>query len=551
MSADVIHTPTAAETPASAPTLAENLARMAEQTTRLEAEAQQLAGTCTYPEWWHREVVPELVVAKQLQEPDADPAQVSEFFHWYSRKMQAYDTVNGRDTSIDRLALFCERVGVSVAAKGFAIEDTDGPLHQAMLGRLKRANEIRSISFGSELNLLRQGYDLDSTAELFGLGGDAYSDALRPLLSNKKVLQQMLSLDLGLGDKKPWQEVQALSQRWMARALMSATGGALDEGEAMHFAFAASRTNQSERFTSLLERFEYFGVERLQALVGFNNLYAVDNYSIAQLERSEELLLRPEEAAERLANHDVTVAYVNHDGANEDVLSSVAQNYEGPATYYFGISSLQDVFDHDAELEARGVEASTTVLAAHSAPGSFNTTNLLHPEGQRRDLLTIAGRALVQAFNKGELGDREGDTGYALRGMQALTRLVNRMRPSRAIDDAPENLGRKKIIFQACDAATEERAVELDGAGKKFVTGVDSVINRLGNDLLLSGIMSGVDIYGAAASIQMHPTETGTYYTARHPVTSIREPHPATRIRLENGHTQRSTVDEIPLRRAA
>src|SRR5437868_4530517 len=87
-----------AETIEPLPSLAENLARMADRIGRLEAETGQLAGTRTYPEWWHRETVPERLVIEQLHDPETEPARVSEFFDLFNRERLARDILTGNDT---------------------------------------------------------------------------------------------------------------------------------------------------------------------------------------------------------------------------------------------------------------------------------------------------------------------------------------------------------------------------------------------------------------------------------------------------------------------
>jgi hypothetical protein len=124
------------------------------------------------------------------------------------------------------------------------------------------------------------------------------------------------------------------------------------------------------------------------------------------------------------------------------------------------------------------------------------------------------------------------------------------MQPSRAIDDAEENRGKKKVLFQACDAATEIESKDINELGVKFSMGMDSVVGRLADDLLQNNIHSDVDVYGAPSSVQLHKSRRGVRYT-RSPDTldDPRKPQHAVRARVANGRVTHQDIDEVVMHR--
>jgi len=213
---------------------------------------------------------------------------------------------------------------------------------------------------------------------------------------------------------------------------------------------------------------------------------------------------------------------------------------------------MGDIYRYMLKLQELGIKPSTLVLAAHSAPGQFMVSDERDPSMKRRDIATVAGRALVRLVN-GNGALEPGDFAYSMHGMKGMARLVeDLMQPSRSIDDAEEDEGRKKILFQACHAAGEIESIDVDESGAKFVAGMDSVVSRLGGDLASSGVRSNVDIYGASSGIQLHKSERGVRYTGQ-PVAfgGERQEQHAIRIRVKGGSVTRQEVDEIAMRKVA
>lgn len=147
----------------------------------------------------------------------------------------------------------------------------------------------------------------------------------------------------------------------------------------------------------------------------------------------------------------------------------------------------------------------------------------------------------------------KGIKGYSMHGMKGVARVIeDYMTPSRGIDDDGSDVGRKKIIFQACHAGAEVEYRDIDDNGEKVPAGTESVISQLGKDLVESGVVSNVDIYGAPDGIQMHRTSNGVRYSGQ-PVDfdSGRTPLHAVRISIDGGKFAKTDVDEIPLRQQA
>jgi len=307
--------------------LAENLALVTEQTARLEAEVEILAGTGNYPEWWIQGAVSSSVVKEQLKEPGVDPKYIAEYFQLYKRQQEIRSAISRYHFDVDPLAGVYYDLGVETAAKGLLAEESNGSMHTAMIDQLTRAAaKDEHVTITAELDLLRQAYGKDSLTNLLEVRGDEYSDALKPLLRSETAIRAMRYADQGHSNNDTWHDIQTKAHTWMGRALSRATG--IDEAEAAGYVFAASRRGEDKSMAEILNRFDYFGVERLRELAGFTGIHAFEDYSIDQLERMEELVYNPRSAFERLSEHDVNVVMVNRIGDYNGVMTPTADNFE-------------------------------------------------------------------------------------------------------------------------------------------------------------------------------------------------------------------------------
>ena len=529
-------------------TLDENLDAFANRIGRLEAEAASRAGTGTYPEWWYQEDSPLGAIREQLKDPQAPPENVSRLFQLHHKQQRVRATIEGRESESASVGWICNEVGLEVAARGFRAETPDGPMHDAVLTGLA-PSEGKHHTPEVELALLSEVYHTESVTRLLGVHDEVYAERLQPLLRGERVISVMHLADKARSNDVA--ETKAKTQEWMSQALAVATG--IEESEAATYVFAAAvaQQNMDKSFANILRKFDYFGVDRLRTIHGFTDIAAFEAYSVAQLERMEAVANNPKEAAERLANHDVTVVMINRVG-DEGTLANTAAIYEDDdnSTLLFEFANVSGIYRHGANLHSLGIDPSTLVLVAHSAPGQFIISDKRNPSHERKDFVTVAGKALVQFVNdSGMLG--EGGTGYSMHGMKDMARLVEEyMQPSRALNDAEENAGRKKIIFHACDAGTEVDAKDITEEGSKFSMGLESVISRLGKDLLANGLRSNVDIYGAPSGIQVSRSARGVRYTAKPAsLDEDRQSQHAVRIRIEGGHVSKQEVDEIVMRK--
>jgi hypothetical protein len=517
---------------------------------RLEQEADQLAGTGQFPEWWTAEAAPSMpFIQRELKDPETPPHAISSYYQLSKRQGELRQKITGYDPGMDPLGMLVYAVGADVVTKGLRSETPDGPMHADLLMRLETAENNKHATIAPELDLVRAAYDVEKLSDLLNVRGDALADELRPRLRTGAVVRAMRYADrekVAIEDK--WPEIQRKEHVWMAKTLASAAG--ISEEEAANYTFAASRRGEDKSVVEIMKRFDHFGVDRLRAISAFTGINAFETYSDTQLERMENLMLNPEKTAETLADHDVQVVMVNRFGDHNGVMNDASEVFEsGDRTLFFEINSLADIYKHMLTLKKLGIGPSALVVAAHSAPGQFTVSDLRDPSLKRHDIATIASRKLVEfaaANNQFEPGER----GNAMHGMKGMARIVDElMRPSRAIDDPEENRGKKQFVFQACDSGNEAESLDVDDQGVKHTRAVESVVSRLGQDLADSGIKSEVDIYGAPEGIQLHRSANGARYSGQ-PASfgEDRQPLHAVRVRVEKGKVTKQNVDEIPLR---
>jgi len=202
--------------------LAQHLALMEEQTMRLETEVS-LENPGTYPGWWQQEAVPTGLVRQELKKPGVDPIIISQYFHLRQRQQRLHAIISGREYGLSPLVSFCSEVGGDIAARGFQSEGLDGPMHIAMLERLASSVEDREYVV-PELELLRHAYGVERITDLLGIGGDEYSDMLRPLVRNENAVKWMRFVDQKKSSDYSMEEARVNAWQWMSQALSSATG---------------------------------------------------------------------------------------------------------------------------------------------------------------------------------------------------------------------------------------------------------------------------------------------------------------------------------------
>ncbi len=446
-------------------------------------------------------------------------------------------------------------LGEEVMGRIMAQEDVDGPLHNAMLSSMEFSQAEGYGALISEIKVLKASYGLASACELLGVRGDAFSDRVREVLKSNDGIRYMQSVDGPEDGIENYDEQRQARREWMARLLSSSAD--IDADTAKEYVFSAAVRYEHEDMLHIVDMFEHFGVERMHKISKFTGIHGLERYSLAQLERMERFVDDPESAAEQLAEHDVVVSMINGVGDYNGVMKDTPKKIDDDTgrVLFFEINNMTDIYRVMARLGKRGVKPSTLMLSAHSGEGRFMVTDYREPSSKKRDVATVAGEKLVRMANDPANGDlhEPGVRGYSMNGMAGLGRMIEGfMAPSRAIEDAAEDSGSKKIIFNACYAGKETQVRDVDENGSKYVTGEESVISQLAEDLRESRVMSRVDIYGAPDGMQMHRTSEGLRYSGQ-PVEGSgfgRTQMHAVRMRLENGVVKRDEVDEIPLRQA-
>lgn len=502
-----------------------------------------------YPEWWHTEDDPKHLAKQLLRQEDADLGRVGDFYALHAKEIELQNAATPYKSLETPLRRVVTALGQDVFAKAFKREQEDGILHAAMLDHFK-AEDSTDMQYFSELDCLRNIYGVQTRTELLGIGDDPYSEELRGAMLKVKVIDAM-RLEDNYIDYSKTVDIKEQNYTWMASALQTLSGIKAEEAKA--YVYSASRKGYTQDIATVLRHFSHFGADRIRNIANATGIHGLEGYDTEQLSRMEELVMHPEEEAERLKNHDVTVAFINRPGDHNGVMKDVAASIDDDKarTLFFEIASLRDIYRYMNTLNNLGIRPSTLVLAAHSNEGQFMVSDTREAGNKRRDIASVAGRKLIEMAQKNDELD-PGDRAYSMHGMTGMARLVeDYMQPNRAIDDGETDKGRKKIIFQACYAATETTMKDRDDSGKKVEIGTDSVISRLGQDLIKSGVTSSVDIYGADTGMQMHRSVAGVTYSGNGRQGNPRVPIPAHRVRIERGGLAKAEVDEISLRKVA
>lgn len=520
---------------------------------RLTEEIDRYSGTKELPEWWYEERGNSVIdVTKGIKEGQGDHEAVARYYDLYSKERKLVENVFGYESEDHPFGALQDKLGTDVLVSALRSEPIEGPLHAALEDDLREAGTSKHIVV-SEMELLRNLYGRETDTELLGLDDDEYAERVRVLLHNENALKWMHHDEKVYDSDATWEKNIIRRQEWMAKAISASAG--ITQEEARDYAFTASRKGDEKEVLKILQAFEVFGAERIRNLSAKTGIKGLEGYSIKQLERMERFSVDPEEMTRDLADRDVTAVLINRSGDHNGVFTSAADIYEDDDnTLFFEIDSMSDIYKYMSRLHKAGIEPSTLVLAAHSNVGKFMVYDERHPERRRMDIAAVAGTKLVAALAEdGEQPEGRRKT-YAIEGLKGFARLVeDYMQPSRGIDDDDSNVGRKKIIFQACHAGSKTELRELDGEGNQTQIGMESVISQISKDLLNSGVTSKIDVYGAPGGIQMHRTEKGVRYSGMPEYSEDggfeRSKLHAERMRIENGKMAEQSIEEIALRK--
>jgi hypothetical protein len=519
---------------------------------RLAAElaSDELDGK--FPEWWYGEQqVSESELQRHLVNNDVPGEAILDYYYAKDQRAALGSKISGREQYSTTIDMLYNSVMGELTAEKFALalkaEPIDGKLHNDIL----QGFEDTGINMPTtQSDILRAYYGLGSATELYGVNGEGYDAQVHAVVRTEKALNAISFMDQEkFGPDASLAEMYKYKSEWSTRVVAWAAG--IPEAEAASYTFGIEkRSHEREALGRMLEKIDNFGIDTLRKLARETGIHAFDAYSTRQLVRMVQLVQNDENSAETIKSKDITVAMINRVGDHNGVLRDVAPDFEqdnGSTSLFFEINSLADIYRYSAKLRSWGVQPSVLVLAAHSSEGQFMVVDERNPEVKKFEVAAVAGRRLVARLNQTNgWTDREGldVSGQAIESLDSLTRLIDDfMKPSR-LD------GTKKVIFQACHAASEAPVNELSKGGRERQIGQASVIGRLAETLEKNGVKSIVELYGAEGGIQLHRSDKGVKYTGQPTgFDSGRTPKHAKRIRLENGHAVTEDIDEVVLRK--
>lgn len=401
------------------------------------------------------------------------------------------------------------------------------------------------------LKILQKIYGCDDMIGLVEPNSAAQQDTLVQAKVNKLAAKKAMASELM--DPASWTEKGNVDQITVAKRDYADRylGTVLGLPEALRddMLFAShARTSHSESgyvnafaleglLIDFAEKVDALGVDKIKNLHEKARIVNLDFISLDQLKLMSGLVEGDPEVIEHLKEGDVTVAFFDktEDWTGEtfiDLKSDFAT--ESNRTLLFDVGSEDDFDAQDQLLEANGIEASTTVLAFHGAPGGF----------------------LVSGFyNSNYFPESMANTTFT----RKIARFVNnRMRDSRGIDDNPKAAGRRRLVMQSCHQEVPQEVwytppvqPSKDGSRidkpqmlKKQETSAETLLKATGN--------RSVDMFAGDAALSLERTERGIrmheHYDPEQPY--ARRPVAATQLRLDDhGNVIRRRVDEIILRR--
>ncbi|MDQ2973406.1 MAG: hypothetical protein M3Q79_02905 [bacterium] len=548
------------------PSLQTNLMNWESCITRLEHDIDSYRGTNQSPEWYldwmnglndetttSQNMVFQSTFKRQLEatEDQQDQIRAADIFvELYLRDKKLNTEIYGENRhqvpTIDALISILGEDMVAALAAG------DDPNNIRELCLTEAATE--NVCVTPQLKVLTAAYNVDSPTELYGVTiATAQEERLQQLLRSGNVQKWIRFLDEDRTEG--YKENQHAALEWMSKAVALAAG--IGQDVARNYCFSGSRKyNEQDNLQKILEKFDYFGVSRLNNLSDMFGIYGLESYTIAQLEAMERIIRDPESESHRLAEHDVQVLMSNRFGDHNGVMSGNADMIDDgdQRTIFFELTTMGDIYRNFLKLKRIGIHPSTLVLAAHSLEGKFVVSDDRDPQLSKLTIATVTGRALVaqahaQAGGKLSIEGAEAQA-YALHGMTGAARIMNdMMRPSKGREDP--DVGRKKIIFQACHLGTEVPVHDLDENGDKAEVDKQSVVSQLAADLATHDV-DGVDIFGAVGGMQMKAGEKGVGFTGAPTVSDgvfERVAMPSVKASVDYGKVELSQVDKIALRK--
>jgi hypothetical protein len=417
------------------PMLNENFDAWKQNIDRLANDLPELAGSKEMPDWWYEGQQNLREITFALKAKGGEQGDVSRFYELFSQQSELTNQVMGSEPYGHPFTQVTDRLGAEVVSAELMAENSDGPLHTALLEDLEQAVEKKDI-VNTELELLKTAFKTETVTDLLGVGGDEYSNKLRKLLHDENTIKWMRHNDeVRPKGESTWKETQKHMHDWASKAIAAAAG--IGKEEAANYTFSATRNHEDKHIVQILDIFDHFGADRIRQITQATGIQGLEAYTVPQLERMEKMVTDPEGFANELSNHDVTVLLVNRVGDHNGVMRGAADLYDdNNTTLFFEISRMSDIYRRMRTLNKAGIKPSTMVLAAHSGPGQFMVSDDRDPQLRKRDIASVAGSKLVEIANKDPEMLEPGEKAYSMRGMKGMVRLVDEfMQPSRGLDD--------------------------------------------------------------------------------------------------------------------
>ncbi len=527
----------------------EDLALLQTKIDALEIEMLSTEGMSQLPSSWYEHAIP-----SDIEQKLEDPADIARYIDLQTRfaSLQnqldaAYSPEHARPLSdTKRFARATYGLSPEQIAKVVMSEAEAGTVRSTLLQALATEPDEKVFE------IIQHTFGLEKLTQLFAIKGKPYADAVHTELRNPKVLSELGyalgSKEVGIDASDRLAERQALIEQ----ILIDSYG--LSETDVRDYAFSALHGHGPEQIVDLIKQLDHFGIDRLRAITKVTGIIGVESYTIEQLERMEKLVTAPEQMAEELREHDVSVLLVNRYNSDNSLMRNWADTFDDTngagRTLFFEIANPMDIYRSLAELHKAGIKPTTVAIAAHGSAGGFIISDERGPEPKRARWLVTDGKKLTDSKNASFAESKRDRIDRSLQDMSGFARVVeDYMQPSRGIDDDPSDQGRKKIILVTCQMAAETPQFDLDAEGNKIQIGTESVVSQLGKELAAAGVGSSVDIYGAVESIQVVPAAKGVRFaTSPQNFGGERGATSATRLRLDTGTIKLEVVDEIALR---
>lgn len=427
----------------------------------------------------------------------------------------------------------------------FEAEQPDGILHQAISGSFAWATESgRAVAVC--IDQLKDAYGLPNATAILD-ENDVYSAEIQDLLLHPNAVHSTRRdyYDSTHGKaalaKLEYADFKEASREWLGDVISKISG--LSSDEAKRYTYNCTRIGDDLAQIRVLDRIREFGAERIRAITAFSGIEALNNYTSEQLKRVERLANDDADEIARLQKHDVIVTMTNSVGEYGSATNNTAEitDDETGRVVPFEIRSMIDIYRYMGKLKRLGIKPSILHLSAHSSKGEFLVSDKRETGEKRYDAATVLGRVVtsLRVLDQGVSVDN-----FFIDESKGVARLVDEyMQPSKGADTS--DIGKKKIVFQACYAGYEVNEATADDGSVVHVGG-KSVISQIAEQLRKNGSESTVELYGSVDPIQMERTENGVAYSGKMTGFDVDRPRTsAVRVSYGEGEIVKDSVEEI------